>query len=270
MKRFERLVPVITAFFVASTGAAVASPALQMHRAVYDLTLGHTQPVSDITGIEGRMVVEWRGGPGCGGYTSMQRVVTKVSVLDQGFVSNDVRLSYWEAADGSEFRFTRTEYTNGELTDRTEGTATREKSGDIKLLRDGDEPTVMPRETLFPMEYNLRLIEKAQAGQRVFSHPLFDGTEEVENPTTAFIGKTVSEQAFGAKVDGDGASLGEMKPWPVRISYFDPADGEGMPSFEMGYLLFPNGISATLSLDYLDVEVKGALSEVTYFDPGKC
>jgi hypothetical protein len=270
VKRFERLVSVIIAFFVVETGVAAASPALQMHRAVYDLSLGHTQPVSDVTGIEGRMVVEWRGGPACGGYTSLQRVVTKVSVADQGFVSNDVRLSYWEAADGSEFRFTRTEYTNGELTDSEEGTATREKSGDIKLLREGDEPMAMPRETLFPMEYNLGLIEKAQAGHKVFSHPLFDGTEKGENPTTAFIGKTVPVQGLDAKVDGKGAALAEMEPWPVRISYFDPADGEGVPSFEMGYLLFPNGISAMLSLDYLDVEVKGALSEVTYFDPDKC
>jgi hypothetical protein len=61
-----------------------------------------------------------------------------------------------------------------------------------------------------------------------------------------------------------------MEPWPVRISYFDPAEKEGVPSFEMGYLLFPNGISATLSLDYLDVEVKGRLSEVTYFDLDAC
>lgn len=268
--RFERLVPVIAALFVAGSGAAAASPALQMHRAVYDLSLGHTQPVSDVTGIEGRMVVEWRGGPACGGYTSLQRVVTRVGVLDQGLVSNDVRLSYWEAVDGSEFRFTRTEYTNGELTDRQDGAAKREKSGEIKMLREGGEPVTMPSETLFPMAFNLALIEKAQAGQRVFSRPLFDGTEELENPTTAFIGKTLSAQRFDAKVAGKGKALGEMEPWPVRISYFDPEEKEGVPTFEMGYLLFPNGISATLSLDYLDVEVKGRLSEVTYFDPDAC
>ncbi len=270
MKRFERLVPVITAFFAASLAPAIAAPALQMHRAVYDLSLGHTQPVSDVTGVDGRMVVEWRGGPACGGYTSLQRVVTKVGLVDQGVVSNDVRLSYWEAADGSEFRFTRTEYTDGELTDRQEGTARREKSGEIKVLREGAEPLTMPRETLFPMAYNRELIEKAQAGQRVMSRPLFDGTEESENPTTAFIGKSLMAQGLDAKVEGKGSVLSAMKPWPVRISYYDPAEQEGVPTFEMGYLLFPNGISATLSLDYLDVEVKGRLSEVTYFDAEGC
>lgn len=270
MKRFSRLVSVIAAFFAAGNVSAEAPPALQTHRAVYDLTLGHTEPVSDVAGIEGRMVVEWRGGPACGGYTSLQRVVTKVGLVDQGVMSNDVRLSYWEAADGSEFRFTRTEYTNGELSDREEGTAKREKSGEIKLLREGKEPLLLPGDTLFPTAYNLMLIEKAQSGQRVFSRPLFDGTEEVENPTTAFIGKSVAAQRFDAKVAGKGEALGAMQPWPVRISYFDPEEHEGMPSFEMGYLLFPNGISATLSLDYLDVEVKGRLREITYLDPSKC
>lgn len=271
MKRFDRLVPVIAVFFAAGSAAAQAAPAaLQMHRAVYDLSLGHTQPASDVTGIEGRMVVEWRGSPACGGYTSLQRVVTNVSVLDQGVVSNDVRLSYWEAADGSEFRFTRTEYTNGELTDTEEGTATREKSGEIKVLREGKEEVAMPGETLFPTAYNLMLLEKAREGERVFSRPLFDGTEEVENPTTAFIGKSVAAQGLSPKVEGEGEMLQAMKPWPVRISYYDPQEKEGVPTFEMGYLLFPNGISATLSLDYLDVEVKGKLNEVTYFDPGKC
>src|SRR5690606_32949655 len=158
-------------------------------------------------GVDGRMVVEWRGGPACGGYTSLQRVVTKVGLVDRGVVSNDGRLSYWEAADGSEFRFTRTEYTDGELTDRQEGTGRREKSGEIKVLREGAEPLTMPSETLFPMAYNRELIEKAQAGQRVMSRPLFDGTEESENPTTAFIGKSLVAQGLDAKVEGKGSTL---------------------------------------------------------------
>lgn len=260
-------------FLLAGAGTAQAAPALQMHRAVYDLTLGRTQPVSDITGLEGRMVVEWRGGPTCGGYTSLQRVVTHATGVDEGIVSSDVRLSYWEAADGSEFKFTRTEYTDGRLTAQEEGTAQREKNGgNVRVSRDGEEPLAMPGDVFFPVAYNLALIEKAQAGQRIFSKPLFDGTEEGENPTTAFIGKPLADQwdEEATKVDGEGPALDRMQPWPVRVSYFDPADKEGVPSFEMGYVLFPNGIAAALTLDYVDVQLKGRLSEVTYFEPDSC
>ncbi|ABS64416.1 Domain of unknown function DUF1849 [Parvibaculum lavamentivorans DS-1] len=273
MTRSLRIARFSAIFIIAGSMAAEAAPTLQMHRAVYDLTLGRTQPVSDITGIRGRMVVEWRGGPKCGGYTSLQRVVTHVTGVDDDSVSNDVRLSYWEAADGDQFTFTRTEYTNGQLTGQEEGSAERDKNGgSVRVFREGDEPLAMPGDVLFPIAYNLALIEKAQAGQRVFSRALFDGTEPGENPTTAFIGKPLSKQwvGEGVEVEGEGKSLSAMRPWPVRISYFDPADREGVPSFEMGYVLFPNGIAAELTLDYLDVQLKGRLSELTYFAPDSC
>lgn len=260
-------------FSVAVSGAASAAPVLQMHRAVYDLSLGRVEPVSDVSGIDGRMVVEWRGGPTCGGYTSTQRVVTRVTGVEGSFVSNDIRLSYFEAADGSEFTFTRTEYTNGELTDQDDGTAKREKNNEIKILKDGVAARTMPGEVLFPMEYNLAMIEKAENGERVFAQALFDGTEERENPTTIFVGKSVSDQggSIGAVLKGaDGKPLKEMPRWPVRISYFEPEDREGVPSFEMGFALFSNGISTGLRLDYPDVEIRGALSEIAYFPAGDC
>ena len=246
---------------------------VQMHRAVYDLSLGRTEPVSDVAGIDGRMVVEWRGGPTCGGYTSTQRVVTRVTGVEGSFVSNDIRLSYFEAADGSEFTFTRTEYTNGELTDRDGGTAKREKNKEIIVLREGAEPITMPAAVLFPTEYNLAMIEKAEKGERVFTQALFDGTEERENPTTVFVGKAVSDQAdkLSASLKGeDGKPLKERRHWPVRISYFELEDREGVPNFEMGFALFSNGISAELRLDYHDVEIKGTLSEIDYFAAGDC
>ncbi len=260
-------------FSVAVSGAASAAPVLQMHRAVYDLSLGRVEPVSDVSGIDGRMVVEWRGGPTCGGYTSTQRVVTRVTGVEGSFVSNDIRLSYFEAADGSEFTFARTEYTNGELTDQDDGTARREKNNEIKILREGAAPRTMPGEVLFPMEYNLAMIEKAENGERVFTQALFDGTEEGENPTTIFVGKSVSDQAdrASAATRGEGAErLKGARHWPVRISYFEPEDREGVPSFEMGFALFSNGISTELRLDYPDVEIKGALREIAYFPAGDC
>jgi hypothetical protein len=260
-------------FLAVMGGTASAAPVLQMHRAVYDLSLGRLEPVSDVSGIDGRMVVEWRGGPTCGGYTSTQRVVTRVTGVEGSFVSNDIRLSYFEAADGSEFTFTRTEYTNGELTDQDDGTARREKNNEIKILREGSPARSMPGEVLFPMEYNLAMIEKAQKGERVFTQALFDGTEERENPTTIFIGKSVPDQADKAAVAAQGEDAERLKGephWPVRISYFEPEDREGVPSFEMGFALFSNGISTELRLDYPDLEIKGALREIDYFPAGEC
>ncbi|MDO8840075.1 MAG: cell envelope integrity EipB family protein [Parvibaculum sp.] len=256
-----------------STAAAVEAE-LQMHRAVYELSLGRSQAVSDVAGIEGRMVVEWRGGRECGGYTSMQRVVTQVTGDEDRAVSNDVRLSTWEAADGGEFRFTRTEYVNGQLVETESGIARRAApKGAVTVEREGLPPIEIPGEVLFPVAYNLQLMAAAKAGRQLFSAPIFDGTEEGENPTNAFIGKTLAipDDALSAAVSGSVAPLlSEMTARPVRLSYFDRDAREGLPNFEMGYVLLSNGVSASLVLDYDDVVMNGRLSEVHYFAAGSC
>lgn len=245
-----------------------------MHRAVYELSLGRPQAVGDVASIEGRMVVEWRGGPACEGYTSLQRVVTHVTAENNASISNDVRLSTWEAADGGEFRFTRTEYLNGQLIETESGFARRDAAnGKVTVEREGEAPTEMPGEVLFPVSHSMALMAAAKAGKRFFNAPLFDGTEETENPTNAFIGKALApprEAVERAQVTGEGVPLSEMKAWPVRLSYFDGDNREGLPNFEMGYLLFPNGVSAALVLDYSDVEIKGRLSELHYFAADSC
>ncbi|MBX3492059.1 MAG: cell envelope integrity EipB family protein [Parvibaculum sp.] len=255
------------------TAAAIGAD-LQMHRAVYDLSLGRSQPVSDVAGIEGRMVVEWRGGVACGGYTSTQRVVTHVTWGGEASVSNDVRLSTWEAADGTEFRFTRTEYLNGQLIETESGFARRDAAkGMTTVEREGEAPIEMSGDVLFPIGHGLALMAAARAGKQIFSAPLFDGTEETENPTNAFIGKALEVPRAiveATVVTGEGARLADMKAWPVRLSYFDGANLEGLPDFEMGYLLFPNGVSAALVMDYSDVEMVGELTELHYFEPGSC
>lgn len=255
------------------SSAAAIEADLQMHRAVYELTLGRSLSISDVTGIEGRMVVEWRGGRECGGYTSVQRVVTQVTGEGDVPVSNDVRLSTWEAADGGEFRYTRTEYANSQLVETESGIARRGASGAVTVEREGAAPIEMPADVLFPVAFNLELMKAARAGKRFFNAPIFDGTEEAENPTNAFIGNDLEApaDALSATVTGSAVrQLSKMTAWPVRLSYFDGADREGLPNFEMGYVLLSNGVSASLVLDYPDLEMKGRLAEVHYFAAGSC
>lgn len=256
-------------FLLVIGGAAQAAP-LQMHRAVYDLSLGRTESASDISGLDGRMVTEWRGGPACGGYTSTQRVVTRVTGLDQSYMSNDIRLSYFEAADGSEFTYTRAEYTNGELTDQEDGTASRLDDGKISLLREGGARSEMPAGVLFPVEYHRAVIERAERGERVFELALFDGTEPRENPTTVFILKQRPDAGDGLSGAKGAEALKDVARWPVRISYFDAEAGDGMPNFEMGLILYANGIATDMRLDYIDIEIKARLKELVIFEDGAC
>lgn len=247
----------------------------QAHRAVYDLSLDHGKSASEILGLEGRMVVEWRGGPACEGYTSDQRVVT--SSLDSGgrVSVSDVRLNSWEAPDGNEFRFDRTEYLDGKLSVRESGIARRD-GGKVTLDEPEKERQTLPAEVMFPTAFNMALTEAVQNGKSTFSHLLFDGTQPAATNVTAFIGKAgeASGDARSVRIKnrGGGEPLKGTKAWPVRMSYFDRGDDtqDGTPNFEMGFHMFPNGVMSKLSLDYDDVVLKGDLAQIEYFKPGGC
>lgn len=251
----------------------------QAHRAVYDLSLDSADAGSMITSLEGRMVVEWRGGAACDGYISEQRVVTK-SIDDAGQASlSDVRLSAWEAPDGGEFRFDRTEYIDGALSGNEGGIAKRDR-GVVVLALNGAEPTLLPSSVKFPNAFNMALTSAMHRGKTTFSQLMFDGAQATPTNVTAFIGKAeplpVDIRKIVVKNVGAGVALSDMTVRPVHMSYFDmnpdvPADMIDVgPSFEMGFLVSPNGVMSGLRLIYEDAVIKGTLIDVEYFKRGSC
>lgn len=260
-----------------NTGQRVAEQ--QPHRAVYDLSLDQASSSGGVTGLEGRMVVEWRGGPSCDGYTSEQRVVTRTTD-DMGQISvSDVRLSAWESVDGNEFRFDRTEYADGVLGAQEFGKAKR-ADGKVVLELEYGDPIELPGDLQFPNAFNAGLTKAISRGQSSYVHLLFDGAQKYATNVTAFIAK--SEQGPGdagnirIRNAGEGVALVQMKVRAVHVSYFDmnpeePTDtADTSPSFEMDYTAFPNGVMGSLKLIYQDATIKGTLKDIEYFKPGSC
>jgi hypothetical protein len=60
--------------------------------------------------------------------------------------------------------------------------------------------------------------------------------------------------------------------WPVRISYFDRATegGERTPVYSIGFEMYENGISRSLSLDYGDFVVAGEMSQLELKEAKAC
>jgi hypothetical protein len=251
----------------------------QAHRAVYDLNLDHADSTSGIVSLDGRMVVEWRGGPACEGYTSEQRVVTRTRDDTGQFSISDVRLSAWESVNGDEFRFDRVEYLDGVLATKEFGVAKR-KDGAVVLQSEYGDPVVLPPDVLFPNAFNLALTSAIRRGRSSFVHYLFDGAQLSASSVTAFIGHGMSTPADARRVRikniESGFSLEAMRARPVHMSYFDMNvdaqmdAGDLSPSFEMGYSVFPNGVMSTLRLMYAEAVIKGELKELEYFEPDGC
>ncbi len=251
----------------------------QAHRAVYDLSLDSADPSSTITALQGRMVVEWRGGPACDGYTSEQRVVTR-SIDDAGQVSvSDVRLSAWEAADGNEFRFDRTEYLDGTLSGNENGVVKRDHGVVVLALADA-EPVELPSNVLFPNAFNMAFTSAMQRGKSSFARLLFDGAQPGATNVTAFVGRAEQLPQDVARInvgnESEGVALKDMTVRPVHMSYFDlnpdvPSYTVDVgPSFEMGFLVSPNGVMSGLRLIYDDAVISGRLVGIEYFKRGSC
>ncbi|MEO0619029.1 MAG: cell envelope integrity EipB family protein [Pseudomonadota bacterium] len=259
--------------------AAHATPQpLAPHRAVYEMRLDDAKTGSGIAALSGRMVFEFRG-TSCEGFTQSIRLVTRIVGRDGNQTLSDMRTSSWEDAAGDKFSFSSTTLRNQKVAERVAGNAERADDGTLKvdLSRPSDATLNLRTRAMFPVDHTQALIARSRAGERVFQADVYDGSESGEKyyTTTSIIGKGIAagkDAAIGDAPPNAAFGLGSLKSWPVAISYFEPSDatGEGLPTYEMGFRLFENGVARNLRIDYGGFSVKGNLSDVTYFPPQTC
>src|SRR6476620_5210942 len=174
---------------VFSMAPAFAVPALQAHRAVYDLSLDKASDRSGITGISGRMVYEFNGSP-CEGYTVNFRFVTRIDT-DGNTRLTDQQTTTFEDAGGKTFSFVTKSFTDQALEKELKGMAQREPNG-LKVEIDKPEKNTLElRKTQFPTQHLVELIDKANTGQTFYETNLYDGSENGDKvmTTTVVVGK---------------------------------------------------------------------------------
>ena len=249
---------------------AFAVPALQAHRAVYDLTLKKASDRSGITGISGRMVYEFNGSA-CEGYTVKFRFVTQI-VTAEGTKLTDQQTTTFEDAEGKTFSFVTKSFVDQNLDKEVKGIATKDAKG---LKVDIDKPEKNSLElaaTQFPTQHLVELIGKAEKGENFYQTNLFDGSEDANKvmATTVVVGKKTEAD----KVDPEAPALAKLatdKYWPVDIAYFDDSaqNGEEVPEYRISFKLHENGITRDLVMDYGDFSMTGKLVNLSLFDQTK-
>ena len=247
-----------------------AMPTIAAHRAVYDLELDLSGGKPGNSDIEGRLVLETMGSA-CEGYTVTTRFVTRISGSDQTVV-NDLRSTTWEAGDGSSYRFVTKNYIGKSLADETDGIATREDASIAVDLKAPEETAfTLDSKTLFPTQHVLRIIQAAEAGEKIVTADVFDGSDTGKKTysTTTVIGARREPGQDGGGVGED--VLGGFASWPVTVGYFDnDAENKETPTYEFSYDLFSNGVSRKIVLDYGDFTLVGALKQIDFLDNKPC
>jgi EipB-like len=236
------------------------------HRAAYRLSLADAESGSGVTQVRGGLVLEWRAA--CDGWLSQQRLGF-VAQSDEGpGFTYDVRFSSWESRDNTQLRFNVRSFDGSRMQEEFRGLARLEAPGAKGTARyslpEGDV-VELPAGTIFPTEHVADLVEAAQAGERVVSRQVFDGSgENALTRATAIIGRPEAVRLAGG--------TGEERRWPVGIAYFGEgkAEDDALPQFEISFDLSEGGVLHDVKLDYGEFTLDARLEKLETFDRPDC
>ena len=257
--------------------AAPESIVLAPHRAVYELTLATTRGGSGVSSVLGRMAYDLTGSP-CEGYTQNMRFVTRMTNQSGNAVVTDLRSSTWEDARGKRFRFDSSQYRDEKATDSTVGDAARPGTSEdvkVELTKPAKKNISIPSRVYFPVQHTIALLNAAKSTKTSFRADLYDGSEKGEKvyDTVAAIGRAQPAGSNRQLAQVKNAErLDGLRGWPVSIAYFEPDSGkqDALPVYELSFLMFENGVSRKLYIDYGEFALQGDLTDIDFHAPSKC
>lgn len=262
-------------FMSAMPSAQAGTIALAPHRAVYDLKLLRSPGKRQVEAVRGRILYDFSGSP-CEGYVLQFRQVSELDSGEGKTALSDLRASTWEEGEAKAFRFNSTNYLNQKPVEAADGHADRDAGGvTVQLAKPDPKSFKLGPDTVFPAEHMRRIIEAARAGTSILEFPVFDGSENGEKvfDTLTVIGRAIPpDEKKPTDASAAYPALTGMTRWPVRISYFDRATegGERTPVYSIGFEMYENGISRSLSLDYGDFVVGGEMSQLELKEAKAC
>ena len=253
-------------------GTIAAAPvALAPARATYEVSLVKGLPGGAVS-VRGRTVIEFR--TTCDGYETTQRFLADTADPDNNVSRSDFLVKTWESRTGGTMRFDVTNMVDGAVAERYVGQAKRddEAAGEVDLTTPNDTNFALPGGTVFPTMQTAEVLKAAQAGQRSYSGPVFQGG----GPTDLYFSTTVIGKELPAggaareSVSGDADLLNGTPAWPVLMSYFpDGKDGE-TPEYEVAADLYANGVIGSMTLIYARFTLKAQLVKVERLSAPAC
>jgi hypothetical protein len=271
---------VIGAVVLMTPPEALAGPSgieFRPHRAVYDITFDHATPGSGVADMNGRMVYEMTGSR-CGGYSQSMRFVTRMTNQEGVDQINDLRTTSFENIAKHNLRFSSSQYENQKLSEASQGIAEPAKGAtftEVKLTKPAKKTVKLPSDIYFPIQHSLALMDAARAGKSVFLANLYDGSDKGEKfyETNAVIGGRAAPGSVSVPANvPNAAELGKLASWPIAIGYFEPGptQTDAVPSYELSFRFYENGVSTNLYIDYGDFAIRGELKELTFLEEEKC
>ncbi len=277
-RRCVALVIAVVASSVPSHGETLSEATIDLapHRAVYDLSLSAAGAGSNVTDINGQLVYDFTGSP-CEGYTLNTRLITEIADREGKPSVTDIRSQTFERADAGQYRFDTSQYINNKLSEATKGVALR-RAGTPNIAVQLDKPSRnligLKGNLFFPTQHTVAVLKLAVQGQARLQADIYDGSEKgakVYETTTAIGTQFALDDSSNASNIKNAEVLNGMKAWPVVVSYYDQSKiKDGLPSYEVSFRLFANGVSRKLKLDYGTFSLVGDLKSIEFTKVKPC
>lgn len=252
------------ASLIAMTPAFAQAPDIDLagYRAVYEISFESSDSNSGIIGAEGRYVFDVDNA--CEGYATNERFVVRLARAEDPIVQ-DYRLTAFEAADGAQYRFTRTIELNGLTGQKASGelVVDSDKSSAHVDYAEADDQTYEDA-VLTPVAHIRELLATAKSGENRHAAMIFDG--DVDSPIFYAVTRIMSANP-DLDTEGDAQeALEDLARWKIDTVYYPPETGEegegATPKFLFEAVLFENGVLTDLKLDYVDFALKATLSDL--------
>lgn len=234
------------------------------HRAIYKMSLGKVKNGSAISDASGTMLFDWSDT--CDGWVVQQHMKLHFNYAEGEEGDIDSTVVTWEAKDGSKYNFNVRRLSGGQEDEIYRGRATIDEKGGVVFYtvpKDKKEAKLLS-DTIFPSAHTKLIIEKALAREKLFTRPVFDGSDEAGYAhVSAFIGKKIEQpQKKEKNPELQKNPLLNQPAWPIRLAFFSPLETSGEPDYEMDLVLQANGVARAMTIDYGDFSVVGVLAKV--------
>ena len=269
MKRFLLLsVIAVLVSGCASQGYIPNTSSITPYEAIYDVRLTGSGNGRGPQAAKG--LLSFRLTETCDGWETLSYVEVDLTFPSGFQMTSERRFTAWERKDGRRYRFEVEGFKNGKQTEKFKGTARlREDGSGRATYKFRDQLTVdLPEGTVLPVQFSQALIRKAEAGEKTFTLPVFNGQSALgPRLISSAIGLPKTEtDAFGTAAD----DIRTASPRPVSLAFFNYYSDSETPTFELQTLFHETGLSEAVSQDFGGFELSFELRDVVPMPPTTC
>jgi hypothetical protein len=239
------------------------------HEARYELRMMSRAPGSTVVDARGDM--RYRFVDTCDGWTMESRTTLDLYYSYGNPVHTEWSLVSWESKEGDQYRFRVRSENNGTVDQIIDGRVRMNddgRGGVVTFSKPDDSTLDLAPDVLLPMKHTLAVLEAARDGQRIFTAPMFDGSDP-EGPMLATAVLTEAVPA-GETSELPDHPLLKGPSWRLVLSFFAPDSAGSLPEYELQLRYHANGVAEEVIQDFGTMSLRASLKDLIAIEDGGC